>query len=212
MNQWLLRVKRLQQVFDERPDQRTPEMKLLQDEDWLRVAKNASLDSDEHVRRALADIRAAALVRFGSQLLPALRRFATSSNSNASATIFALAQFLEPGTDATLLERYELKKSSTSRGGTEWTVQNTTPVDADYDTRYQVRASSEASHGTGGLVGPMAWIPDFRERLQRAAADYRQVNKHTPPTGIADLLPFFSPPLDPATTDKVIKAYQERSQ
>jgi hypothetical protein len=210
INTWLARVRRLRQIFDERPDQRIPEMPLLKDEDWLRVARNATLDSEDGVRKGLAGIRSAAIARLGSQFSSALKKFATAANPETSATIFALAPYMEHAVDATLLERYELKKSTTSRGDSEWIVQNKTPIDADYDSRYQLKASSNGSFSGGSLYGPMAWIPDFNERLLRATKDYRQANQNVPPADMADVLPFFTPPLDPATAEKVIRALRER--
>ena len=47
---WLACVRQLKRHFDERPDQRIPEMQWLTEGDWLRVARRASF-SDEHGTR-----------------------------------------------------------------------------------------------------------------------------------------------------------------
>jgi len=214
MKAWLARMKRLRQLFDERPDQRIPEMQFLTDQDWLRVAKNNELDSDDGRRKALAAARDAAISHFTSQLSAALRKFAKTAGVDTPATIFALGPFFDNPVDAALFERYELRKAAPSglRGNIEWSAQNKSPIDLDYDSQFSVRVSDSGNSGMGTMYAPLAWIPDFRERLARASKDFAAAGKIPSSGGLADVLPFFNPPLDPATVEKILKAERDRQK
>ena len=208
MKAWLARVKHLHRLFDERPAQRIPEMQFLTEEDWLRVAKDIQFDSDEETRRALAALRTAATERFKPRLMSALRSFAKTPPENPT-TILALQPFADPPIDPGLLARYEL--SRTTETPPRWKVQTKAPVDADYDTRDTVevyvdgRVSSSSS-----MAAPTAWIPDFQQQTMRAYQAYAKANKGTSAQGLAEVLPYFNPPLDPALAEKLLKADRAR--
>src|SRR5260221_12339116 len=92
---WLARVKRLKQLFVQRPDQRIPEMRLLTDDDWLRLGKRLELDNEANIRKALAAARSAAKSRVAASLVKALPKFAQASRGEPPATVMALAPYLE---------------------------------------------------------------------------------------------------------------------
>ena len=77
---WLARIARLKQLLEQHPEQRIPEMQLLTDEDWLLVGKKISLETEEGARKALAEIRNAAKVRFQPRLNAAIRKYTGASN------------------------------------------------------------------------------------------------------------------------------------
>lgn len=207
---WLTRVKQLRQLFDERPDQRIPEMQFLTDQDWLRVAKNNELDSDEGRRKAFAAARDAAATRFLPQLSSALRKLARTPPSDTT-TIFALTSFCDPPIQSSLLERYELGK--TAETPPRWQVQTKAPLDPDYDSRHHVNVYVDGrGYGSGSLGAPSAWIPDFREQSMRAYRAYTDANKGTSAPGLAEALPYFNPPLPPALAEKLLKAERERQR
>ncbi len=209
---WLARVKQLRRLFEEKPDQRIPELNLLTDRDWLRDAKTARLDSEDGIRRALARIRDSAITAFQqTQLSPALRKFAKTADDDATPTIFALTPFFDTPVDPALLGRYELSsvKNSSSRGGLEWRVQTLAPIDPDYDGRQQITANRLGNSGASSAGAPYAWIPDFQQRLQRAYKSFSETKKGTAPNGLADVLPFMTPPLPPATVEKLLNVERE---
>jgi hypothetical protein len=210
---WLGQVKQLRRLFDERPDQRIPELSLLTERDWLRDAKTARLDSEDGIRQALARLRDSAITAFQqSQLSPALRKFAKTAADDATPTIFALTPFFDAPVDPTMLGRYELGsvKNPSSRGSLQWRIQPLAPVDPDYDRRQQITASREGNYGSSSAGALYAWIPDFQERMQRAQKSFSAAKPGTQPTGYADVLPFVDPPFPPATVEKILKADRER--
>lgn len=205
---WLGRVKQLRRLFDGRPEQRIPEMKLLTEQDWLQVTKNSELDSEEGRRKAFAAARDAAISQFTPQLKVALLAFAKTATGEAVPPIFALGPFFEKPVDASMLERYELRKAAPAglRGSVEWSAQNKAPIDPDYDSKFGVSASDSGSSGGSGTWAPIAWIPDFGERLSRAAKEMAAAGKRPSSGGLGEVLPFFNPPLDPAVAEKILKA------
>jgi hypothetical protein len=204
-------VKQLRRLFDERSDQRIPELQFLTDQDWLRVAKNVNFDSEESTRRALAAARDTAVNHFTQRLSEGLRKFAKAPNLDGSASILALMGFLTPPIDVAILDRYELSKISSTRlgGKVEWIVQNKAPIDVDYDSRVRISASEVGSYASSSTPGVLGWIPDFQERMMSAAKDYTAERK-APPADLTDILPYFRPPLDPITAEKALKAMRDR--
>lgn len=211
---WLKRVKRLRHLFDERPDQRIPEMEFLTDQDWLRVAKRVDLDAEDGERKAFAAIRDVAATHFRPQLSAALRKFAAAARENASQSASTFASFFDPPANPALLDRYEIAKTTEPHETAQrWRVQTKSPIDADYDSRHYVDAYADGrGYGGGSLAAPWAWIPDFRGQSERAQKAFSAANKGTSATGVADILPYFTPPLAPPLADKLIKAEREQKR
>jgi hypothetical protein len=210
LTQWLARVKHLRRLFDEKPDQRIPEMRFLTDQDWLRIARDADLESDEGRRTALGAIRSQATAHFMAQLLTALRAFTATRDTPSD--ISALASLLKPPVNADLLSRYALsvKDKKNMRGNFEWTVENKDPIDFDYDIHHHARVGSDGNFSTGSGPGVYGWTPDLSDRIQRAYEAFTQANHRAPTGEFDDLFPYFNPPLDLATVEKLGKAEAKR--
>ena len=211
---WLARVKQMRRLFDEHPEQRIPEMQFLTDQDWLRVAKRIDLDVEEGARKAFAAIRDIAATRFAPQLSSALKKFRDSSPGAAPPSIAALASFFEAPPDEAMLDRYELRKVTESYDpAPRWRVQTKAPIDADHDSRHYVDAYVDGRGSGGGSLGaPWAWIPEFREQSDLAYQAYAAAHKGTSASNLADVLPYFNPPLAPALAEKLLKAEREQKR
>jgi hypothetical protein len=85
-------------------------------------------------------------------------------------------------------------------------IQERAPIDEDYDTRYQVGVGG----GTGSMNPPIAWIENFQTLEQQAYKAYAKANNGASPAKTSQLIPYFDPPLAPATVEKLIKAESER--
>ena len=213
-NGWLVRVKQLKRLFDERPEQRIPEMQLLTDEDWLRVAKRASFDDEHATRKALGELRSSAKHKFFSRLAPALRAFARTAEGEPPLTIHALARHFDQPVDAGTLQRYEILKGNPrgGPGGPELIVREKDPIDSDFDSRTEATAAANGNGGMSGMNPPYAWLPDFRERMQSAYRAYAEANNGARPAGIVQALPYFNPPLDPEKIELIRRFERERLQ
>ena len=206
---WLARLKRLQQLFTERAEQRIPELALLTDEDWLRAAQRASFEGEHETRKALADLRSRAKAKLSSRLIAALQRYAQAAGDEAPASILALAPHFAEPIDPAILQRYEIINDTRpgSPGSSALVAREKSPVDEDYDSRTELRS-------TGGLVsanGPVAWMPDFRERSARAHRAYADANDGKRPDGLGPVLPYFDPPLPAAKVELIHRFERERA-
>lgn len=202
---WLGRVKQLRTLLDARPADRIPEMRWLTERDWLRVSRTSELETDEGRRRALAALRSAAMGEFALQLQPALLKFAKAAPSGTPAGASVLAAYSSPPIDPLILERYELlDHRGEAQPQWEWTVQNRTALDPDFEWRQRLDASRNGSFAMSSGHGPWMWIQDLPERMGRATVAYREANPGKTPSGIADIVPFIQPPLSPATAERLI--------
>jgi hypothetical protein len=99
-----------------------------------------------------------------------------------------------------LLERYAIIDRPAFAGQT-WAIANKSPVDSDYDVRYQRMP-------TGGMMmnaGTLAWNPELMERYRTASTKYRRANPGQVPQGVDLLLPYFDPPLEREWVDRLKK-------
>ncbi len=204
---WVERTKRLRQHFAEKPELAIPEMRLLTDDDWLRVTKNANLDTEKGTRLALAEIRASASKLFTLQLVRALHAYTQAFPNQKPVNVHALATFFAQAPDSAILERYELQDPSgpTGFGPAKWFAQNKAPIDLAYDSRFRVSAESSFQNS-----GASAWVPDYQERYRRAAHDYAKANSGQRPPGLAGAIPFFSPPLPTDVAAALIQSEERK--
>ena len=203
---WLVRTRQLRDLAAQNPGLAIPELQLLLDEDWLRVARDAAFDTEPERRKALAALRTAAKSRFIARLSTAARAFTQSHLDEIPADIHALAAHLEPPVDPALLRRYAITPADPASGlHARWSVREISAVDEDYDSRFRVDANG--SHGSGS--GPAAWIDDLRPRLQRAYEAYAAAHTGNKPAGLAHVVPYINPPLAPATVEKLLQAERE---
>jgi len=205
---WLARAVRLRALAAATPAARIPEMTLLDEEDWLRVAQTAAFDTEPQRRQALARLRTAAKSRFEELLAETVARFRAAHGDRIPATALDLAPHLSPPADAAMLARYSVINgdpyAKNSREG--WVLRETAAVDADYDSRHTVGAN----RGRGSSSGLSAWIDDLTLRLQRARDAYTAAHQGTQPSGISQVLPFIDPPLPPSAVEKLLEAERNR--
>lgn len=204
---WVDRVKRLRQLFADQPEIAIPEMRLLTEDDWLRVAKNARFDTEKSTRLALAEMRATAIRQFQSRLTSALAAYNKAFPNQKPASVQALAAYFAAPIDPEILDRYELQDPSgpSGFGPSKWFVQNRAPIDFTYDSRFRISTNSAFQN-----IGAYAWIPDYHDRSRQAEQDYAKVNSGRRPAHIADAIPFFKPPLAPDVAAKLIESEEKR--
>lgn len=205
---WQVRAATLRDLAARTPAALIPEMKLLDDEDWLRVAQTAAFDTEAQRRQALAKLRTAAKARFEVLLAETVARFKTAHGDRIPATALDLAPFLTPPADAAMLARYAVMHrdpyAQNSRDG--WGLRETSAVDADYDSRHTVSSNG----GRGSSSGFSAWIDDLTPRLRQARQAYAAANHGAQPAGISQVLPFLDPPLPPQAVEKLLEAERNR--
>ena len=89
---WQARKERLQQLFEERPGQRIPEMRFLTDRQWLDIAANPDLASDltseAGIGLAMTAVRLAAQRDAAPRFQAALKAFMEANAANLPDRIF----------------------------------------------------------------------------------------------------------------------------
>jgi hypothetical protein len=195
MRAWLARVKRLKQIFADQPDQRIPEMLLLEEVDWL-APTDHPLETEPQLRMAMAQVREAARVRFRPQMSAALRKYQAVAGSQVPASILALAPHFEPPVDQAMLAQYEVVMS-TSRSPPTLVFRPRAPVDPIYEYRSTLDANSGGTSGGN----PTSWIPDYFERERKAMSAYALAHPLAPQVGLPQLAPYFDPPLPAALVE-----------
>lgn len=202
---WLERLRKIRARLNDDPRQQIPQLQLLTDDDWLRVASRVQFDSAEHVRQALAMVRTAAKDKFQRLLGAALTRYCKQNNSALPATVYALAPFFDAPVDPAILGQYEMVPRGSPSDRTKPAIQESAAVDPDYDTRWETFANG----GAGRTNAPAAWLPDWDDRSRQASTAYRAANHGRYPGGIEDMIPYFNPPLEPTLAARLIQATHE---
>lgn len=205
---WLARFHQLKQLFASRPDQRIPEMDLLADRDLLMCARDASFVTDDGIRRALGSVRTAAKQKFVRLLAEALRNYKKANHDQLPTDIAALTPFLPPPLNATHLSRWKVTPPKTDGSPAIGLLTEKNPVDADHDSRIHLQASG----GLATMAPPLAWIPDYHERSLAAHQAFARANHDATARDLAALIPYFDPPLDAATAEKLLRFDREHPQ
>jgi hypothetical protein len=193
---WFARVRRLKRIFAEQPGQRIPEMKLLEEFDWL-LPTQYPIETEPQLRMALARVREAARARFRPQMAAALWKY---GSSKMPASILALAPYFDPPVDPAMIQQYELveRRATTSGGVTvELAFQNRAPVDEMYEYHSEFNANMSGTYGGS----PTSWVPDYEARSQRALVVYARDHPTTAHPPLRELAPYFDPPLAAAVVD-----------
>lgn len=202
---WLSRFHQLKQLFASRPDQRIPEMDLLADRDLLMCARDASFATDDGTRRALASVRTAAKQKFVRSLAKAVRDYKKANHDQLPADAAALAPFLPPPLNATHLSRWEVPPPKAGHPVHNLLTEKSA-IDPDHDSRLWLQASG----GTSAMSPPLAWIPDYTTRSLAARQAFGRANHGVTAPNLAALIPYFDPPLDAATAEKLLRSDRER--
>ena len=137
------RAAELNRYFVSMPDKEIPEIQYLDEGDWLHLAKNANLDTPEGVRKALADARQQAKARFAPMLTSALASFFAANNAQPPISMDQLKPYFSTPVDAATLARYQITTDPSGKQnlGSATTIRETTPVDPQYDSHFQIGVS-----------------------------------------------------------------------
>ncbi|HEX4350950.1 MAG TPA: hypothetical protein VH251_11210, partial [Verrucomicrobiae bacterium] len=153
------RAAQLNQYLQQMPDKKIPELRLLDESDWLNVAKKANFDTDAGIRKALQKLRslAKAKVPIGS----ALSAFANANNGQLPADLSQLRPYfdrsnlgdlgLDDSAFNSIIARYTLLHTGSVKDypPNTWFVAETAPVDKDYDSREKFGLGTSSIFTTG---------------------------------------------------------------
>lgn len=204
---WLERYRQLKDLFGARPEQRIPEMELLSDRDYLMCARDASFLTEDGTRRALAAVRTTAKGKLVKALAAAVKDYRRAHGGQVPTDVAGLAAFLPETLNVSHLARWEVIPPRTDGRPVYDLLTEKVPVDVDYDSRVRLQTSG----GTSTMGPPLAWIPDYADRARAAHQAFMRANHGASATGLAALLPYFDPPLDLASTERIQRFERGRS-
>jgi len=142
----------LNRKFQAMPDKDIPELQYLDEGDWLHLAKAANLDSEAGVRKALADARQQAKVRFAPFLRIALASFLTANNLQPPISMAQLRPFLSVLVDDATLSRYQIITDPTGKQklGSSTYISEVLPlVDPELDSYFEIGVNGWTSVALG---------------------------------------------------------------
>jgi RNA polymerase sigma factor (sigma-70 family) len=116
---WVSRVQEVHQRIEQMPGVQIPEFKFLTPTDWLDVAKDASVETDQEVKNAANILAGSAKSRFAALVRDALRKYLKVSNGELPTTMSQLKPFFPIRVDDDVLQRYAIIQSGNIRGLTE---------------------------------------------------------------------------------------------
>ena len=210
VERWVRQTKRLQQIFERRPDQKIPELALLTDLDWLRIARRVKLDTEDNLARAMAIVRNKAKDIFALQLQKALGAYATENHGQIPDDVTELRAYLDPSLDPALLAQYEMVGPGRSPGiPPDSVMKSKSLVDEDYDDRisFQRGEGDSFTYSTGRHHDPTGPADDgsleaqIEYDLVTAVRAFAAKNQGALPSNPSELIPYFDPPLGPALTE-----------
>ena len=90
------------------PDKKIPELQFATDQDWLDATKNADLNTDEGVRKALRDLRRKAKGTSAKMIEEGLRKYIQANNGQLPDDPAELQPYFERAMDPAILQRYKM--------------------------------------------------------------------------------------------------------
>ena len=204
--EWKAKEAKLRQLFDQRPDQRIPEMRLLTERQWLQSAQNADFDSSRGIRIAMSRMRELGISTFAIALETALRIYKRENTNNLPDNPSQLAGYFRPPVEDVdaMLARYELldreAQSNTAVKGA--VIVQKVLVDKAVDNAMLIGPEAfgyDQKPGAGRSV-------DYPRELLPVLKAYMNANNHTTPLAVDELGPYTTTPEQKAALDKFIKA------
>ena len=205
--EWNAKEAKLRQLFDQRPDQRIPEMRFLTDQQWLQIAQGADLDSNRGIRVAMGTIRDSAITSFATRLQQALHTYKGANTNNLPDNPSQLAGYFRPPVEDVdaMLSRYEmLDREAQSQSRVEGAViLQKVLVDKAVDNAVLVGPGSIGYvQKPGGGHAPV----DLPRELLPVLKAYMNANNHKGPLATDELSPYVTTPEQKVALDKFIKA------
>lgn len=137
---WKRKEDKLRNLFDERPNQRVPEMVLLEPNQWLAIARKSDLDSETGIRKALSETRKVAKNNFMPIFMAALEKYLKAKEGVLPDELSQIESFFEKPVEDSILQQYKLlhtgRYTDIPKGA--WVASDKAVIDEDYDQAWGV--------------------------------------------------------------------------
>ena len=195
LNDWLEKVAHLKQCLEQMPNEKIPELKLLQAKDWLDAANSDLGSGNMGVRQALSKLRRSAKERMEGPLGTALQRYLKANHNQPPGDGAQLAPYyFDTPIDPAILQRYGPPSAEQSKhlpqlpDGERLILCEKATVDDYFDTTMFI--------GSGGY-SCIAETSKFQEEVQAAIETYSAANNGRFPTDPSQLVPYLHSSIDP---------------
>ena len=205
---WKAKEAKLKQLFDERPDQRVPEMRLLTDRQWFDIARDADLDSVGGIRKALSEVRKAAKNDFAPIMSEALNEFVDSNNGRLPDDLSQIRPYFKTPVDDAILQQYKLLHTGNLRDlpGGVFLVADKQVVDEQNDKPLSIGSNAYGMIESSAAAVAAESVADGMQQLSAVLEAFAAANNGKTPTELDQLKPFITTPEQQSALDKLIKA------
>ncbi len=156
---WLARVNLLKQRLEQTPEARIPELRYLNEYDWLNAARS-DLKTDNDYRRALSSLRTSGEGKFATRASEALKKYLQENNQQFPTQLSQLlpyfSVYFQPPVDDAILQRWEIVPTTNGivAFGGNMVITQKAPVDDEYDSRYGIGPAGSGHQGSGSFKMP----------------------------------------------------------
>ena len=191
------KVKLLQQLLEQKPDKKIPELAFLTEKVWADVAWNADLDTEDGIRVALSNLRGEAENIFLNEMMKAaIKKYLAANNDILPANLYELKSYFDaPVTDA-MLGRYELLQTGKPDHAADL-VKLGVYTDEDYDSFHVITINGASGGG----------FNRNQDAINDAAREFARVNNYQAPTNPSQIEPFLHKAIDAATIQKYLNQF-----
>ncbi len=109
------RVASLKEALQKAPAQQVPELCLLEEQDWIKAARDAKMDTEEDVVKSLSRARTLAKEKLIPMMNRALQGFVEANNGQLPMALTQLEPYFDQAVNDSIFDRYELIKTGDSR-------------------------------------------------------------------------------------------------
>ncbi|MGH7992954.1 MAG: RNA polymerase sigma factor [Limisphaerales bacterium] len=207
---WKAKEESLKRLFEERPDQRIPEMQFLTDWQWLNLAREADLDSEDGIDAALGGVRSEATLTFARVMQQALLKYMKANAGNSPNDPSQMKPFFDTPVDDAILQRYEVLNEE--QRGVSWLQ------DAVIAEKPSAVISSGKWTGRPVAIGPkyIGTAPPlekqltFPKELVPVMESYQAGNNGEAPSDLSKLEPYVTTPEQEAAFRELINELKTR--
>ena len=196
---WINRVSQLKERLAKTPEANIPELKLLDEEDWLAAVKYRQLDTDTEYRRAMSTLRQAGEGKVAPDLQKALREYLKNSGKQFPTDLAQLKPYFTPPIDDAILQHWTIvpaKTISSVHVGGEWAITQQSVGDEVFDTQFCIGPDG---YGSGDYLASAT-----REVMNPVYDAYRAAHRGEWPADLSKLLPYVTTPDQRSALQKLI--------
>jgi RNA polymerase sigma factor (sigma-70 family) len=203
---WKEKKARLKQLFQERPDQSIPELRLMGDQTWLNAAMNANLDTEDGIRKAMSDLRMTAENQLMNNLMPAIANYMQTNQGRFPTDLAQLVPYVNSPAADDLVQRYQIVPADqlpNVRLGGDFYITEKAPVDPDMDNQWVIGQSGFSQ--TRFQTPDEAALAPAEKTLMPVLAAYSAANGGTTPSDLNLLQPYATTPEQQAALQQMLQ-------